>query len=369
MNIQKNQNYDLGIDVVRFIAFFFVFIHHFVYKGGNSISELPKTYWTNTYLDSISFFGSEGVTIFFCLSGYLLSRILIGELSKTGRLSVRSFYIRRILRIWPLYFSFVIFCLLAAPLLGNQVIRNSELPYLLSFSYNWHQLYINDSRGIAAILWSISVEEQIYLVLPLLLLLFYRWGFEKLAISLVLIGFFCRILFFLNDINLYRNTFSYMSTIGIGMIFAIYEMKIRLWFLQHSRTVSFMSLSLIIAYVFLFKPVFSNGSLPIFAFDLTAMMTIFLVLLLGGNAKKQSSHFVKLLAYFGRRTYGMYIFHWPILTLMVSRSIFYDDIRGISFQGLVFAFILVAAVSSFSYRFFEKPFLDLRKKYQFIKVG
>ena len=369
MKVQKNQNYDLGIDVVRFIAFLFVFIHHFVYRGGNAISELPKVYWNNTYLDSISFFGSEGVTIFFCLSGYLLSRILIGELTKTGKLSVHSFYIRRILRIWPLYFSFVILCLLAAPLLGNQVIKGSELPYLLSFSYNWQQLYIGDSRGMAAILWSISVEEQIYLGLPLLLLLFYRWGFAKLAILLILIGYFCRILFYINDLSLYRNTFSYMSTIGIGMLFAIYEMKIRLWFSKQRRAVNFLSIFLMVGYVYLFKPVFSVGSLPIITFDMTATMTIFLLLIFGGNEKKRTSPFLKLLAYFGRRTYGMYIFHWPVLALMVSKGIFYSDVTGISFQGLVFAFIFVATISSFSYRFFEKPFLDLRKKYQFIKVG
>jgi peptidoglycan/LPS O-acetylase OafA/YrhL len=222
---------------------------------------------------------------------------------------------------------------------------------------------------MAAILWSISVEEQIYLVLPLLLLLFYRWGFEKLAISLILIGYFCRILFYLNDLSLYRNTFSYMSTIGIGMLFAIYEVKIRRWFNIHRRAGSLVSLFLIVGYVYLFKPVFSVGSLPIIAFDITAMMSIFLLLILGGSERKQTSRFLKLLAYFGRRTYGMYILHWPILALMVSRSIFFDDATGISFQGLVFAFVLVAAISSFSYRFFEKPFLDLRKRYQFIKVG
>ncbi len=355
--------------MVRFIAFFFVFIHHFVYKGGNSISEIPKSYWANSFFDSISFFGSEGVTIFFCLSGFLLSRILIGELSKTGRLDVRSFYIRRILRIWPLYYTFIIFCLLTAPLLGNQVIKSSELPYLLSFSYNWHQLYIGDSRGMAAILWSISVEEQIYLILPLLLVLFYKWGLAKLGISLIVTGYICRILFFTYDFSLYRNTLSYISTIGIGMLFAIYEIKIRLWFFNHKRTVTFASIIFIVSYVLLFKSIFSVDFLSIFAFDLTAMMTIFLLLIFGENNEKRTSPFLKLFAYFGRRTYGMYIFHWPILALMVSTGIFYDEVTGISIQGIVFAFVFVAIISSFSYRFFEKPFLDLRKKYQFIKVG
>jgi peptidoglycan/LPS O-acetylase OafA/YrhL len=369
MKAQEKNTYDPSIDVVRFIAFFAVFIHHFVYRGGNSISENPNTYWTWGPLDLFAFFGSEGVTIFFCLSGFLLSRILIGEINKTGDLSVRSFYMRRILRIWPLYFSFIFTCLLIAPLLGNQAIAKSELPFLLSFSYNWQQLYIGNSRGMAAILWSISVEEQIYLVLPLLLLLFSRWGFTKLAVSLILFGYFSRIVFYLNDLSLYRNTFSYMSTIGIGMLFAIYEMRIRNWFSKQRRIKTFVSVLLIMVYIYLFKPVFSERPLLIIAFDFTAVTSILLLLILGGNKKKQTNLFLKFLAYLGRRTYGMYMFHWPILGLMVSRGIFYDDLNGISVQGLIFAFTFVALISIFSYRFFEKPFLDLRRNYQFIKVG
>lgn len=133
----SHKNYDAGIDVVRFLAFLFVFIHHFVFRGGNSISVDSQQFWSNSIVDRISFFGSEGVTIFLCLSGYLLSKLLLRELSDTGGISVQSFYIRRILRIWPLYFSYILFCLLASQILGNQAIKNSELPTLLTFTYNW----------------------------------------------------------------------------------------------------------------------------------------------------------------------------------------------------------------------------------------
>lgn len=366
----KNDNgYDLGIDVVRFIAFFFVFLHHFAYKGGNSLSQHPDAYWTNAYFDSIAFFGSEGVTIFFCLSGYLLSRILISELVNTGKLSVRSFYIRRILRIWPLYFAFILVCNLIAPLLGDQIIMNTELPFLLSFTYNWQQIFTGNSRGMAAILWSISVEEQIYLILPLLILLFHRWGNKKLAMLLIVIGFSCRIVFYINDLSVYRNTFSYMSTIGIGMFFAIYENKTRVLFNRNKNLLSFVFISLIIGYIYLFKPIFSVGSLSIIAFDLTAIISIILLLIFGGNKKDQSNPFINFFAYFGRRTYGMYIYHWPVLGLMVSKGVLYDEVGGISIQGLITAFICVALISTISYRYFEKPFLDLRKKYQYIKIG
>ncbi len=365
----KTNTYDAGIDVVRFIAFLSVFMHHFTYQGGNSLLGSPDAFWVNTYVDSIAFFGAEGVTIFFCLSGYLLSKLLIKELDETGNLSIRSFYLRRILRIWPLYFLFIGFCLVAAPLLGNQAIESSELPSLFTFTYNWWQLYENNSRGMAAIFWSISVEEQIYLILPVLLILFYKVGIKKLPVLLIVLGILSRILFYINDLALYRNTLSYMSTIGIGMLFAINEEKIRNWFQSNKILLSLIFLSLISVYILHFKSIFSKGFLLIVAFDLTALMAIFLLILLGGGHGKRIIKILSPFAWLGRRTYGMYVFHWPILAFMVSRKVFFDDLRGISFIGLFFAFTLVVTMSAFSYRFFEKPFLNLRKKYQYIKVG
>lgn len=369
MKMVKANNYNPGIDVVRFIAFLFVFIHHFIYQGGNSLTGSPDAFWVNSYIDSIAFFGSEGVTIFFCLSGFLLSKLLIKEMSDTGKLSIRSFYLRRILRIWPLYFSFMGFCLLTTPLLGNQAIEVSELPSLMTFTYNWQQLYLNNSRGMAAILWSISVEEQIYLILPLLLVLFYKVGVKRLPILLITLGIFSRIFFYMNDLPMYRNTFSYMSTVGIGMFYAIYEEKIRFRY-QRNRILSNNILMLLITcYILQFKAFFSKGIFSVVAFDLTAMMAIFLLIILGGAQGRLAIKVFKPFAWLGRRTYGMYIFHWPILAFCVSRNIFFDDFRGISYIGIIFAFTLVVTISAFSYRFFEKPFLDLRKKYQYIKVG
>ena len=369
MKLTRTNTYDPGIDAVRFIAFFCVFLHHFVYRGGNSITEAPTAFWANSYIDSISFFGSEGVTIFFCLSGYLLSRLLIKELTDTGKLSIRSFYVRRILRIWPLYFAFILFCLLVSQLLGNQAIKTSELPSLLTFTYNWHQIYVGESRGMPAILWSISVEEQIYLILPLLLILSSKWGIKRLAMSLILVGHFSRYLLYINDGNLYRNTFSYMSTIGVGMFFAIYEEKIRYWFQLNRKIFSAIFSLFIVVYVLLFKSFFVKSYLLIIAFDLTAILTICLLMMTGDLQGKLVGTILKPFAWLGRRTYGMYIFHWPILALMVSKSLFFNDVLGISIKGIIFAFALVVAISALSYRFFEKPFLELRRKYQFIKVG
>lgn len=369
MKLPKSNGYNSGIDVVRFIAFLLVFVHHFVYRGGNSISVAGSSYWADKRINAFSFFGAEGVTIFFCLSGYLLSRLLIKELSDRGTISVQSFYFRRILRIWPLYFAFIGVCLLLSSQLGNQAIETSELPSLLTFTYNWQQIYVQNSRGMAAILWSISVEEQIYLILPLLLILFQKIGIRKLPIVLILLGYFFRILLYMNDLQIYRNTFSYLSTIGIGMFFAINEKKIRLWCAKRKQTINLTFVLLIFSYIFVFESFFSKGPLLILAFDLTAFVSLALLIVVGEDNGGLKGFLLRPFAFLGRRTYGMYIFHWPILALMVSRSIFFDAVTGVSLKGLFFAFSLVVIGSVFSYRFFEKPFLDLRKKYQYVKIG
>lgn len=369
MKLLKPNGYNSGIDVVRFIAFLLVFVHHFVYRGGNSISSAGSSYWADKNINAFAFFGAEGVTIFFCLSGYLLSRLLIKELSDRGTLSVRSFYLRRILRIWPLYYAFIGLCLLLSSQLGNQAIEASELPTLLTFTYNWQQIYVQDSRGMAAILWSISVEEQIYLILPLLLILFNKIGIRKLPILLIILGNLFRILFYIYDLQIYRNTFSYLSTIGIGMFFAINEKEIRLWCAKRKQIVNLFLVLLVTTYVLVFESFFSNGPLVVLAFDLTALVSLALLIAVGEDNGGLKGFLMRPFAYLGRRTYGMYIFHWPVLALMVSQSIFFDTGKGVSLTGLFFAFSLVVFVSVFSYRFFEKPFLDLRKKYQYVKIG
>lgn len=309
------------------------------------------------------------MTVFFCLSGYLLSKLLLRELSDTGSISVGSFYLRRILRIWPLYFSYIIFCLLSSYILGGQAIKNSELTTLLTFTYNWQQIFVDESRGMPAILWSISVEEQIYLILPWLLVFFSKWNVSRLVLVLVLAGYVARISLFFNDTGAYRNTFSYMSTIGIGVFYALNEVKFKILFYKNRSSLSFLFILFISLYMLFFKSIFSEGYLNIFAFDLTAFLTLCLLLMFSGIQNQSQNRLLLPFAWLGRRTYGMYIFHWPVLAFMVSKDVFFKDSQGVSLLEILFAFTLVVSISAFSYRFFEKPFLNLRKKYQHVKVG
>lgn len=358
--------FDKGIDAVRFLAFFLVFLVHFVYKGGNSIDVPTDTYSGHFLIRDLSKFGSEGVTIFFCLSAYLLSRLLILEQIKTKSISIRRFYVRRALRIWPLYFLYLFICLIISTVAKSEGIHRAELPWLGTFTYNWYQIITGQSRGLAAHLWSISIEEQIYLLLPVLLLYFTANRARSLALLLVAVGFLSKVVFALAEIQIYRNTFSYLDVVGIGILYAIYEIQIKKMFDRWRRYFIFFGGSATIIYVHLFSTT-ENNLFNIFSFSFTGILTIFLLLIFKHNNANTVPIWKRALAYLGRRSYGMYIYHWLILAIVVSRKMFYSDSQGISIVGVVFSLSLTILLSVVSYKFYEKPFLNFRRKYQVVE--
>jgi len=174
-----NKLYFPTLDGLRFFAFLLVFIHH-----------LPAT--TNTMVGMLHRHGWVGVHIFLFLSAYLLTAILKAEQYANGSISIRNFYVRRALRIWPLYLAFC----LAAFAWSN--FRNASLSIewfrfagLMGFFDN----IIAGFRGYNPIpytahLWTISVEEQFYLFLPLLLA-----GLMASSVRLLRVLFVCWIVF------------------------------------------------------------------------------------------------------------------------------------------------------------------------------
>jgi peptidoglycan/LPS O-acetylase OafA/YrhL len=182
------QSFDPAIDFIRFIAFILVFIRHFILSGGGGIAS-NEQWWSYEVIQRIAEFGGQGVSLFFGLTGFLISRLLIREFKDRGTIDVKSFYFRRILRIWPLYFVFILLCSSLNILSKSPTLTYREVPYLLTFSYNWGVLLDKITGSMASITWSISIEEQIYLFFPLLFILFAR-NILKFAISMICIGVF-----------------------------------------------------------------------------------------------------------------------------------------------------------------------------------
>ncbi len=109
--------------------------------------------------------GANGVLLFFVLSSYLITTLLLKERERGGSISLRDFYARRALRIWPLYYLFVLGVYFLAPKGSPAAMQPDFLPGHLLFLANWHFLMpaVTTAAGVAGPLWSVSVEEQFYL--------------------------------------------------------------------------------------------------------------------------------------------------------------------------------------------------------------
>lgn len=136
--------------------------------------------------------GGLGVTIFFFVSGFIITRLLLGEIATTGRLDLRAFYIRRMFRLAPAMVVFIAICYVAMAALGV-TISSASVAAALLYVANYHTIYSAEPAldtfaviSPLAVLWSLSVEEHFYLVFPAVLVLFRK---SPAALTRTLIAF------------------------------------------------------------------------------------------------------------------------------------------------------------------------------------
>jgi peptidoglycan/LPS O-acetylase OafA/YrhL len=156
--ISAERFYRPELDVLRFIAFFSVFNFHSAF--------FMRTHFPGQ--EVLAGMGAYGMCLFFFLSSYLITELLLRERAKSHTVHIRAFFIRRILRIWPLYFAFIGFTILLGhfyPRFGIELPRVIALVFLAG---NWYMAGYGSDPGPAGPLWSISLEEQFYLVWPFL---------------------------------------------------------------------------------------------------------------------------------------------------------------------------------------------------------
>ena len=359
----ESESFDASIDAVRFLAFFLVFIAHISDTILQRTIAGPSSIWSSL-VQTASAFGRQGVTIFFTLTGFLLARVLIREARKQGEISIKNFYIRRILRIWPLYFLFILACLSLSLFSQNPTIHLIEIPFLLTFTYNLGQIYYLLPHSFATITWSLSVEEQIYLFFP--------WAMKKIGskyfhywlYSIAVIGLFARVLEQVLQYHRIPNTLGYLDVIIIGTFFALYEERIQSWFSYRSTAKLVASVAFIVLYICYYRSIDTASFGKVIAPDITALVAILLILIFRQIKKIDSIRAVKTLGYLGRRSYGMYLFHWVIINVMFGRNILYSDATGFSLMGSLSALTATILLSLFSYKYFEQPFLTFRRRFQ-----
>ncbi len=167
---KKEKIFFPNLDGLRFLSFFSVYLFHIWvllfdrYSLTGTSSGIVKFFFQN---------GEIGVNFFFVLSGFLITYLLIQEKKLTGKIHVANFYVRRILRIWPLFYVCILFGLVLYPLLKK--IIGGELfvvahPWTYFVFLNNFDFLKNGAPAIISVLWSVAIEEQFYLFWPLLLL-------------------------------------------------------------------------------------------------------------------------------------------------------------------------------------------------------
>lgn len=372
-----------NLDSIRFIAALMVFLGHAV---SPSFQYLPikDTYWEKL-LNTISS-GGTGVSIFFVLSGFLITYLLISEYELNQRISIGKFYMRRVLRIWPLYFLVLAFTFFVYPFIKSMIGMNNPLAsnvfYHLTFLSNFdvinvHQCCAGSDAMSQNITWSVSIEEQFYVVWPLIFVMLPKrmWVY---AISLViLVSIIFRLVNSSDGTVLYFHTFSVMLDLGMGGLMALLvksNKKFRQFF-ENTSTLTHASF-LVMAFCF----VFWKDDLFHFSYG-NAISRIFssfsfaLIITAQALTKQQSVLNLGNLSFanrWGKYAYGIYLIHPIVITLVDVMVRMIDIPKDNLVSSLLVAaviFVLTVLFSKISYTYFESKFLLLKDRFSAIKTN
>ncbi len=367
-----------------------------------------------------------GVNIFFVLSGFLITRILLNEKQKTFRSYILSFYYKRTLRIFPLYYAYLLGAFLLITLCTfwlpgllkydewkasyQSVIHN--FPYYLTYTYNLktNLRYFLHSPGYSSSffghLWSLSLEEQFYVGFPFLV---YFASLKTLKITTIAVIIICPVLrlwgalYGVNTVTdhywfgelFYTNTFCQADALFTGAALAIFNLKQIKPYRTFFITASIWLLTGMLCFILLRKtgyyliPFKSLGyDFPGFWFDektafwfinirpfyqYTTINLLAATLILPAVNGQPLFPFIFLknwVVYLGKISYGIYIFHFPILGLcMLIANIYlggWHNIVQTPFTQIccfILYIIIVVSVAHLSYQYFEKRIL--KYKYRF----
>jgi peptidoglycan/LPS O-acetylase OafA/YrhL len=216
------------LDVLRFSAFLGVFFYH---ATPHEASAYARAGQFAPWIAALFRSGSFGVDLFFALSSYLITSLLLEEKELWGSVDVKAFYLRRILRIWPLYFAFLLF----AVLLNKMGFHSQSLtaPYLAGYALlagNWIYVAYGLPHSVTVPLWSVSIEEQFYLLWPLVVRKCGRQMIGRVA-SLLLLATFCGTVALLAitpaspEYRFEFNTLIRLYPVALGILFALFSRR------------------------------------------------------------------------------------------------------------------------------------------------
>lgn len=371
-----------NLDGLRFLSFFVVFLFHWY------MTTYPYINGTNPNAsEGVRFlfqYGSLGVNFFFVLSGFLITYLLIRERELTGTIHIGNFYVRRILRIWPLYYLCLAIAFILFPVLkqmgGEAYVERVDPWYYVIFAANFEYMRIwpeHPEAVLVSVLWSVAVEEQFYLTWPLILRIvpvrFYKYVFLLIMLgSLIFRSFYTAD----NDHDYavrYFHTFSVIGDMALGGLMA-WLCSSPTKFLHWVTNMSKPMIALIYGgavMLSLFKSYIFPAGIPII-FERLVIGVFFGMIILEQNYAVNSFFKLgrwKLISKLGTYTYGLYCLH--LLAIYISTKVVLklgmdQRMLGTAFAQAIIALPLSIGISIASYHLFEKWFLQLKDRFAFI---
>lgn len=367
MKIQNTKQFSIGYfrgtDVLRFICAAGVIFHHatlmLTEKGTAVKAEAIHRYSGTFFLD-----------VFFIISGFLIPLILMKE-HETGSFSLKNFYMRRIIRVWPLFFLAVFIKIFLFPSLKGvpMEVISTNLLHAFTFTINF-QLLFSEAVKTYTILWSICIEEHIYLILPFLLLLFKK-NFGTVSFFLIVTGLISWFYFMNIPSKSGLSTPYFMSTsyfyyFGIGLLIACIKNGTLPG--KVLEKVIFRPLIQILIFLIFFSFIFN-----LWGNHSSLGATLLINGIFGGYlvwASIQENFILNLKPalsrYLGNISYAMYISH----IIIISFTIALFKKKGIHFSEALWGWgipfisaILCVGLSTLLYYYFERPILKLKKKF------
>jgi peptidoglycan/LPS O-acetylase OafA/YrhL len=348
----------IGLNVFRFMCFYLVFLMHCNWLSGY------------TTIDSYLLFSyprfSLAVSYFFILSAFLLTKLALVEM-KQQRFNFKQFFIRRALRIYPLYYFFILFVFFVLPLCLQLFNLPSfkQMPSILPFLTFTNNIFQQPSPFMLDFLWSIAVEEQFYLLFGLSVLLLQK-KIIYLPIILILIFLGGKYFFPNTNITTLVNQLPYFA-FGIlaALIFHKYEHKLIQFFNQFwGKLTCFLLIAITLLITFFCYPLYQSDVYNNLLEPFVISSLVSVCLIVTSSIKYKMNTWNSIFDYLGKRTYGLYIWHGFVLTIAYTIALpLISKLHKFNLYHYILLMIVIV-ISMVSYSLIELPFLKLKKHFK-----